>query len=325
MGRTQFVVRRCLQLVVTLWAVATALFFMFRSMPGDPTVYIIDNGASQATRERLIESYGLSEPLYIQYLRFIENILTLDFGVSFHTNESVRSIIFRYLPRTLILMLTAFVLAYTVGIIVGVLAGWKRGSKLENGSVYLALTARSFPAFFIGLLVLWIFGAQLELIPMAGINTSGVEYDSIWSLARWVDTARHLIAPASVLGFYLMGYPLLLMRSSMIDVLGEDFIEVARARGLKDRAVMFKHAARNALLPVVTAGAVALGYAVGGSVLIETVFGWPGLGRQMVNAVIQRDYPVAQGMFFVFASSVIILNFIADIAYGFLDPRVSYD
>ncbi len=325
MGRAQFVVRRSLQLVVTLWAVATVLFLIFRSMPGDPTTYVIDPSLGQEARDRLIESYGLNEPLYVQYFIYLQDIVTLSFGQSFHANRPVRDIIILYLPRTLLLMLTAFFFAYLIGIVVGIIAGWRRNTKFERRSVFVALIARSFPDFWVGLIVLWVFGAQLDLIPMAGMRSGGVQYDSYLNLALWLDTLWHLAAPAAVLGFYLMGYPLLLMRNSMLEVLSQDFIEVCRARGLKDRTIMFKHAARNALLPIVTAGAVALGYAVGGSVLIETVFGWPGMGREMVNAVLRRDYPVAQGTFFVFATTVILLNFIADLAYGFLDPRVTYD
>jgi peptide/nickel transport system permease protein len=140
-----------------------------------------------------------------------------------------------------------------------------------------------------------------------------------------LDFLHHLLAPALVLAYYFMGYPLLIMRSSMLEVLAEDFIDVCRAKGLKERTIMFRHAARNALLPIVTAAAIALGYAVGGSVLIETVFAWPGIGREMVRAVIRRDFPVAQGTFMVLASTIIILNFVADLAYGYLDPRVTYD
>ncbi len=325
MGRAQFVVRRTLQLIVTLWAIATALFLLFRSMPGDPTSYVVDPSLSGEARDRLIESYGLNEPLYVQYLIYMQDIATLSFGQSFHSNRTVRDIILLYLPRTLLLMLTAFFFAYLIGITAGIVAGWRRGGDFEKRSVLVALVARSFPDFWVGLVVLWIFGAWLDVIPMSGMRSAGVQYESFLNLDLWLDTLWHLIAPAAVLGFYLMGYPLLLMRNSMLEVLSQDFIEVCEARGLKERSIMFKHAARNALLPVVTAGAVALGYAVGGSVLIETVFGWPGMGREMVNAVLRRDFPVAQGTFLVFAATVVFMNFLADLAYGFLDPRVTYD
>jgi peptide/nickel transport system permease protein len=327
MGKASFIIRRTLQLVLTLWAVGTVLFGLFRLMPGDPTSYVISSQMTQEARRQLIESYGLNDPLYVQYIRFMENLVTLNFGQSFHRNEPVIDIIATYLPNTLVLMLTAFVVAYAIGITLGVMSGWYRGSRFERSTVITALTARSVPTFYVGLIVLWIFGVKLGVIPMSGMTSLGTggEYTGFFDMVFSADFLHHLIAPAVVLGFYYMGYPLLIMRSSMLEVLSEDFIDVCRAKGLKERTIMFKHAARNALLPIITAAAIALGYAVGGSVLIETVFAWPGIGREMVRAVLRRDFPVAQGTFMVLATTIIFLNFLADLAYGYLDPRVTYD
>lgn len=325
MSKANFVIRRFGQLVVTLWIIATMLFAMFRLMPGDPTSYVVSGDMTPEQRAALIESYGLNEPLYIQYVEFLRSLVTLNFGVSFHSRRAVSDIISIYLPHTLLLMLTAFVIAYTLGVVFGVVAAWTRGQGSEKGLVVLALIQRSFPSFWVGLIALWIFGAQLELIPMSGMTSGDFNPDSTFEMVTSTDFLKHLMTPAAVLGFYFMGYPLLLMRNNMLEVLGEDFIDVCRAKGLSERAVMFKHAARNALLPVVTAAAIALGYAVGGSVLIETVFGWPGIGREMIRAVLRRDYPTAQGTFVVLASAVVIMNFAADLVYGWLDPRVTYD
>ncbi len=325
MGKASFVIRRTLQLVVTLWAVGTVLFCLFRLMPGDPTSYVVSSQMTQEARQKIIASYGLDQPLHIQYIKFLENLIKLDFGQSFHSNRPVTDVIATYLPNTLVLMLTAFILAYAIGITLGILSGWYRGSRFEKNTVIVALTARSVPTFYVGLIVLWIFGAGLGVIPMSGMTSLGTQRTGFWQMVFSLDFLHHLLAPALVLGFYFMGYPLLIMRSSMLEVLSEDFIDVCRAKGLKERTIMFKHAARNALLPIVTAAAIALGYAVGGSVLIETVFAWPGLGREMVRAVLRRDFPVAQGTFIVLAATIITLNFIADLAYGYLDPRVTYD
>jgi len=325
MSRTSFVIRRTAQLVVTLWAVGTALFFLFRMMPGDPTSYIISPQMTPEARERIIAQYGLDEPLHVQYLKFLENLATGSFGTSFHSKEPVLDVIATYLPNTLVLMLTSFVFAYAIGITLGVFAGWYRGSRFEKTTVIVALAARSVPAFWVGLMILWIFGAELGVIPMSGMTSLGNEPSGFVDLILSVDFLQHLLAPALVLAFYLMGYPLLIMRTNMLEVLAEDFIDVCRAKGLTERAIMFKHAARNAMLPVLTAAAIALGYAVGGNVLIETVFAWPGIGREMVRAVLRRDFPVAQGTFIVLAGTIIVLNFLADLAYGYLDPRVTYD
>jgi peptide/nickel transport system permease protein len=311
--------------VVTLWAVGTALFFLFRMMPGDPTSYIISPQMTPEARQRIIAQYGLDEPLHIQYLKFLENLATGSFGTSFHSKEPVVDVIATYLPNTLVLMLTSFIFAYAIGITLGVFAGWYRGSRFEKSTVIIALAARSVPAFWVGLMVLWIFGAELGIIPMSGMTSLGTDPSGFFDMILSVDFIRHLVAPALVLAFYLMGYPLLIMRTNMLEVLSEDFIDVCRAKGLTERAIMFKHAARNAMLPVLTAAAIALGYAVGGNVLIETVFAWPGIGREMVRAVLRRDFPVAQGTFIVLAGTIIILNFLADLAYGYLDPRVTYD
>ncbi|MFC6938726.1 ABC transporter permease [Salinirubellus sp. GCM10025818] len=325
MGKASFVIRRILQLVATFWAVGTVLFFLFRLMPGNPTSFVISPQMTAEARQQIIASYGLDEPLHIQYIKFLQNALTLDFGRSFHSNAPVQDVIWTYLPNTLVLMLTAFVIAYAIGITAGVLSGWYRGSRLERSTVITALVARSVPTFWVGLIVLWIFGAGMGVIPMTGMTSAGNDPGSFWEMVLSVDFLHHLAAPALVLAYYYMGYPLLIMRSSMLEVLSEDFIDVCRAKGLKERTIMFKHAARNAMLPIVTAAAIALGYAVGGSVLIETVFAWPGIGREMVRAVTRRDFPVAQGTFMVLASTIIILNFVADLAYGYLDPRVTYD
>ena len=325
MGKGGFAVRRIAQLAITIWAVGTVLFAMFRIMPGDPTSLIISPQLDAEARQQIIANYGLNEPLWIQYVKYMENLVTLNFGRSFQTQEPVGNILANYLPNTLVLMLSALFIAYSVGTILGVFTGWYRGTSFEKSTVVLALVARSIPSFWVGILVLWIGGSQLNIIPMSGMTSIGVQFDSFWAMVTSTDFLWHLIAPVSVLAFYYMGYPLLIMRNSMLEVLSQDFIDICRAKGLTERTIMFRHAARNALLPVLTASAIAIGFAIGGSVLIETVFGWPGIGREMIRAVLRRDYPVAQGIFIVLAASVILMNFIADLLYGILDPRVSYE
>lgn len=325
MGKVNFVIRRTIQMFVTLWAVGTVLFFLFRLMPGDPTAYIISPEMDAATRQQIIANYGLNQPLHIQYVKYLENALTLDFGRSFHSNQAVSGIILNYLPNTLILMLTAYILAYTVGITTGVFAGWNRGSNFERTSVFVGLMGRSIPRFWVGIIVLWVFGAWLELIPMSGMRSMGTAPGSFLSTIMSLDFLWHMIGPVLTLGFYFTGYPLLIMRNSMLETLSQDFIDLARAKGLTERQVMFRHGARNAMLPVITAAAIAFGFAVGGQVLVEEVFGWPGLGREMIRAVLRRDYPVAQATFLVLAASVIFMNFVADLLYGFFDPRVTYE
>ena len=325
MGKLQFAIRRIFQLIVTLWIIATLLFAIFRLMPGDPTSYLVDGSMSQEARQAIIEQHGLHEPMHIQYISFIQNAVMLDFGQSFHSHQPVRHVILTYLPNTLVLMLTAWIAAYIIAVTLGILAGWSRDSRFERGTIVGALVSQSMPSFWIGIIVLWIFGVILGVIPMAGMRSAGQRPDSFLHMLVSVDFLHHLIAPAFVLAWVYAAFPLLLMRNSMLEVLTEDFIDVCRAKGLSERTIMFRHAARNALLPIVTAAAISLGAAVGGAVLIETVFGWPGLGRELVRSVLRRDYPVAQGAFILLAASVITMNFVADLLYSWLDPRVTYD
>jgi len=325
MSKLSFFIRRTGQLFVTLWAVATALFMLFRLMPGDPTAYVISPQMSPEVRRQIIASYGLNDPLHVQYVRYIQNLVTLNLGRSFHSNQPVTEVVANYLPNTLVLMLSALVLAYTVGVTLGVLTGWYRGSQFEKTAVVTALVGRSVPSFWVGVIFLWIFGAWLGIAPMSGMTSMGTAPSGFLDMILSVDFLVHLFGPMVVLAFYYMGYPLLIMRNSMLEVLADDFIDVCRAKGLSERTIMFRHAARNAMLPVLTAAAIAIGFAVGGSVLIETVFAWPGIGREMIRAVLRRDYPVAQGTFLVLASAVVFMNFIADLLYGILDPRVTYD
>lgn len=325
MGKLNFFIRRTFQLFVTLWAVATALFMLFRLMPGDPTSYIISPQMSPEVRKQIIAQYGLNDPLHIQYIRYMENLIQLDLGRSFTKKEPVMETLVTFLPNTLVLMLSAFFVAYLVGVTLGVLTGWYRGSTFEKSTVVVALVGRSIPSFWVGILVLWVFGATLGWIPMSGMTSIGTNSTGFIDRVTSLDFLHHLIAPMLVLAFYYMGYPLLIMRNSMLETLSEDFIDICRAKGLTERTIMFRHAARNAMLPVLTAAAIAVGFAIGGSVLIETVFGWPGIGREMIRAVLRRDYPVAQGTFLVLAFAVVFMNFIADLLYGVLDPRVTYE
>ncbi|WP_331234594.1 ABC transporter permease [Natronorarus salvus] len=325
MSKLNFAIRRLFQMVATLWVIATLLFVMFRAMPGDPTTYFLSEGMPPEARERLIAQYGLDEPTHVQYIEFLRSLVTLELGISFHSGRDVIDIIWLYLPNTLVLMFSAIIFAYAIGIPLGVLAAWKRGEGTEKGAVILALIQRSFPEFWVGLVVLGIFGAWLDVIPMSGMTSGDHRPESFLAMITSLDFIWHLLAPAAVFGFYLMGLPLLLMRNNMLEVLAEDFVDVCRAKGLSERKVMFKHAARNALLPIVTAAAIAIGYAVGGAILVETVFSWPGLGREMVRAVLRRDYPVAQGTFMLLATTVVFMNFVADLIYSWLDPRVTYE
>jgi len=201
---------------------------------------------------------------------------------------------------------------------------WRRGSRFELSMLATSLAFRSAPLFWTGIMALLVFSYTMKWFPIGGMHTPGQEFAGVLDKYVNLDFLHHLILPSLVGAIYFMASPMLIMRNSMLEVMGEDFIEMAKAKGLKDHTVMFKHAMRNALLPVVTVLSLMIGFAIGGQVLLETVFRWPGMGREMVLAIQRFDYPMAQASFFMLGVIVIILNFITDLLYGYLDPRVTY-
>jgi peptide/nickel transport system permease protein len=326
MGLREYVVRRIFQLVLTLWAFVTVLFVLFRMVPGDPTSRFVMEYPTPEQREARVEELGLNEPMYVQYIEYMSGLLRGDFGDSTHYREPVGELIFPLFLNTIVLMFTALLLAYTFGVLFGAAMGWYRGSRFERGGIVATLVARSSPEFWIGIILVWLFVYQLGLLPRAGIGGYGGELTmNVVDRYLNLDFLRHLILPALTGAIFYMATPALLMRNTMLEVLKADFIEIKKAEGLPERTVLYKHAARNSVLPLVTVMAIATGAAMGGSVIIETVFNWPGIGREMVDAVTRNDYPMAMATFFFMGTAVIVMNFVADLAYLYLDPRVKYE
>lgn len=319
-----YVTKRVLIMVLMILLVATMIFFLFRVMPGDPTAFLIDPSIPPEARANLLARYGLDRDLGTQYRIFMGDLLRLDFGSSYFYNRPVLQLIGEKLPATLILMLSAMVLAYLIGILFGAFMAWKRGSAAETGGIIFVLFFRSAPTFWVGLMFILLFSARLGWFPAQGMRTVGTPSGNFAQMFLNLDFLRHLILPSIVAALYFMATPLLVMRNSMLEVLHEDYVEMARAKGISERRVLFHHAARNALLPVVTSGALFIGSAIGGQVLIEVVFSWPGLGREIVTAVTRRDYPLAQACFIIISATVMVMNLVADLLYAALDPRISY-
>ena len=319
-----YIFRRCIQMLFSLAIVATIIFFLFRLMPGDPTAAMVDPSIPREAREALIAQYGLDQNLWVQYKVFFGDLLKLDFGNSFYYKRSVTDILGDKLAATLILMFAAMIFAYGFGIFGGAWMAWRRGSFLESSAITFALVFRSAPTFWVGIIFIYFFSVKLGWFPSSGIRSPGAEANNMFQLFFSWDFVYHLILPAIVASLLFLATPLLIMRNTMLEVLGEDFIEMARAKGLKEKVVLYRHAARNALLPVVTAGALFVGSAVGGQVLLEYVFSWPGLGQEIVLSAQRHDYPLAQGSFIIMAALVMIMNLVADILYAYLDPRISY-
>ncbi len=319
-----YIIRRLLIMVLMLFLVATMIFLMFRTMPGDPTASMVDPSIPSEARQALLERYGLHENLWTQYKIYVSDLARLDFGSSYYYNRPVVQVIQSRLPATLILMLTAMLFAYLIGVFGGAWMAWKRGTKLESAGITFSLVFRSAPTFWVGMMVIMLFAVRLGWFPAQGMRSIGYEGDTFREIFISADFLRHLVLPAFTAGLYFLATPALIMRNSMLEVMSEDYIEMAHAKGLPERRVLYRHAARNALLPVVTAGALFIGMALGGQVLIEVVFIWPGLGREIVQAVTRSDYPLAQGSFIMLSAVVMVMNLIADVLYALLDPRIAY-
>lgn len=319
-----FVLSRLAQILVTFLIIVTLLFFLFRLAFPDPTIVYLNVGLSEESRQVILERFGLDRPLWEQYLIYLRNLVTGELGTSFTYRAPVAPIVTERFLNTWALMFPALVLAYLVGPAVGVLLAKARGKAGEVIGIVLGLALRSAPLFWTGMIGILVFSVWLDWLPLSGMRTLPYEATGFLDKILTLDFLHHLILPMLVVATFFAGVPMLLMRNTMLEVIGEDFVEYAHARGLSRNRVMYAHVARNSLLPVVTQAAVTAGLAVGGQVVVELVFSWPGLGREMLSAVTARDYPLAQASFLLLAGAVLILNFVADLLYARLDPRVAY-
>ncbi len=321
----RFISSRLLHSLFVLWAVATLMFLMFRLMPGDPMSAYISEALSEESRQSIRAQFGLDLPLWQQYFVYLANLGRGELGLSFFQKRPVLDIVLTALPNTLVLTFSSLILAYLFGVIAGAFLAWLRGTWVEGVVIPLALATRAAPEFWVGMIFLSVFAFSLGWFPSGGAASPGAFYDSEWQRMFSLDFLHHLTLPVLTLALYLQGLPLLLMRSTMLDVMHEEYITMARMKGFSTSRIVLNHAARNALLPVATAFALGMGQLVGGNVVVEIVFSWPGLGRILVNAVASNDYPLAQGAFLLVALALVSMNFVADILYAVLDPRVSHE
>jgi len=322
-GKWTYIRKRLFQMIIILWIIATILFFMFRLMPGNPLVAYIEPTFDKEQQDILMKQFGLDKPLYYQYIVYIGNLFRCNMGVSFFYGDTVLNILKRNLPNTLYLTIFSLIAAYIFGIFFGILLAWKRGTKFEKAGNIGTIITRSAPQFWVAMVLLVVFSFKLKLFPSSGTSNAGVIYANELQKLTSPDFWKHLFLPGLTLFIYLQGLPTLLMRSNMFDVMGEAYVEMAKMRGLSKWRIMFKYAARNAILPIATSLALGIGTSMEGNVIIENVFSWPGLGKTLVDAVVNKDYPLAQGAFFLIAVIMLFMNLIADILYSVLDPRVS--
>jgi peptide/nickel transport system permease protein len=310
-------------LLLVLWAVTSLTFVLFRLMPGDPTLNFLSPTFNEETRAALMKGFGLDKPLWEQYLIYFGNLLRGELGMSFLQGKTVAALLAEALPNTVLLTVVSLVLAYAFGIVAGAFLAFRRGGVVEAVAIPSALATRAAPEFWLGMLLLAGLAFQAGWFPTGGSLSPGRQVDGFGELLMSPDYWWHLALPALTLMLYLQGLPLLLMRATMLEVLNDEFIVMAKMKGLSRWSIVMRHAARNALLPVVTAFALGLGASMGGNVVVETVFAWPGVGRLLVQAVQSADYPLAQGAFLLIATALVTMNTIADLAYAALDPRVS--
>jgi peptide/nickel transport system permease protein len=301
----EYLVWRSLQSLLLILLVTFVVFILLHITPGDPATIILGEQATPEQVADLRRSMGLDRPLPEQYARFLANAVRGDFGMSIRAQRPALDYVLERLPATLQLSAGAFAFAVLTGIPTGILSAVKRLSVWDHSSMFVALLGQSMPVYWLGLMLIIVFAVQLRWLPASGMGQP-----------------QHLVLPAITLGSFLIGLIIRLTRSSMLEVLNQDYVRTARAKGMSEPTVLVRHALKNALIPVVTVLGLQMGTLLGGAVITETVFAWPGMGMVTVTAIHQRDYPVVQSAVLVSAVLVVLINWFVDVLYHYLDPRI---
>ncbi|HEX6305377.1 MAG TPA: ABC transporter permease [Anaerolineales bacterium] len=331
----QYILRRLILAFPVIIGVTFLAFGMLLAT-GDPTSALAGEHASPALRAAIREELGLDDPLPVQYGRFLWRLVQGDFGRSIMTRTPVQNELKQFFPATMELALAAMLVAVLVGIPLGILAGYRHNTYIDLSTTLGALVGVSMPIFWLGLMLLWIFGLKLNWFPSTGRIGQGVNLQTVTNLyildsiitgnfQALLSALHHIALPAFALATIPTAFIARITRSAMLDVLGTDYIRTARAKGLIERLVVLKHALKNAMLPVVTVVGLQTGSLLAGAILTETIFAWPGMGRWIVNAIVARNFPVVQTGVLVFALIFIAVNLLVDISYGWFDPRVRYE
>jgi peptide/nickel transport system permease protein len=319
-----YILGKLIEIAIIFFVIMTALFFLFRLSPGDPISKVVDPMLTPEDMRYLIEQMGLDKPYWEQYVIYLKNFFTGNLGVSFHYGEPVFKIIKERLGWTILLFTSSTILAAFAGVFLGKIAAWNKGSRLDSIMSISALVCYTLFIPWFALLLLWILGFKLGLFPLGGILSPELWVGNASWFVRVLDIIHHMILPLMTLFIINLGSYLLLMRSSMLSVLREDYIITARAKGLSEKVIRNRHAAKNAALPVVTSVGLSLAFSINGGALTEQIFTWPGIGRELIFAVSNNDYPLAQACFLLIALVVLVANLIVDLLYAYLDPRITY-
>lgn len=321
MERLLFFARRCVKAVFVILFVIAINFALIRAAPGDPaTVLAGEAGAVDAGFvERIRKDYGLDQPLPLQLATYIKQLATFNLGNSYRENRPVKEIIFEKLPATLLLTLSAFVFSIVIGISLGLAAARRAGSALDALITAGSLVFFAMPLFWLGLLAIVLFSVKLGWLPAYGMSTVGADLEGWRAL---LDMGKHLLMPAVTLGLFYVAIYTRVTRAAAIEVIDQDFVKTAHAKGVPEGRIWRRHILRNAMLPVITFVSLQAGHILGGSVLVETVFAWPGIGRLAFDALFQRDYNLLLAVFFVSSVMVVMFNLVADLLYSIADPRI---
>ncbi|MFM8532931.1 MAG: ABC transporter permease [Acidimicrobiia bacterium] len=331
----RFAIRRVIETVPVLLGVVSIVFLFLHLIPGDAALVLLGERANEASLTRIRTQLGLDQPLYVQYGRYLGSLSRFDIGKSVRTNRAVIDEALGRFPATIELATTALVISSFVGVSGGIIAGVGRGRFPDHVARVFSLLGVSIPIFWLGLVLIWVFAVQLQWLPSDGRLAATTRYTQITGFvmidaiiqgnsALFYDALTHLALPALALSTVPMAVTMRMTRSAMLEVLRADYIRTARSKGLRERVITIRHAFKNASLPVVTTIGLQVGFLLSGAILTETIFSWPGVGRWVFESILNRDYPIVQGMSLIIATIFVVVNLIVDLIYGALDPRISY-
>lgn len=329
----KYIIKRILMLIPVLLGVSIIVFLIMRVFSPDPAPIVLGQHATQQAVDAWRQANGLNDPIPMQYFDFLKGALTGDFGSSYYTKTPVMEEIMARFPATIELAVVAIIIASFFGILIGVISAVKKNSIIDNAGMVIALLGVSMPIFWLGILMIILFSGTLHWLPSGGridplLNPADLTglylLDSLLTgdMPAFMDALKHLILPASALAMYSMAIITRMTRSSMLETLQHDYIRTARAKGISEVKVVYKHALRNGLIPIVTVIGLQLGSLLGGAVLTETVFSWPGIGAYTVASILKSDFPVVQGVVLLVATIFVLMNLVVDVIYAFLDPRI---
>lgn len=319
----RYILKRLLTSIPVLFGITLISFFVMRLAPGSPVDTIsMSPGVDTRARERLYTAYGLDRPIHIQYLSWLRRVATMDFGESFRDGRKVSTKILERLPATVFLNISALILIFSLAIPIGILSAVRRHTFTDRLLTIFVFLGYSIPSFALALLLMYFFGLRLGWLPVSGIVS--VNFEFLSPIGKISDILLHLILPVLTLGLTGLAFISRYMRSTMLEVIGKNYIQAARSRGVSNSKIIYSHALKNALIPVVTMVGLLIPSLIGGSVVFETIFSWPGMGRLAYSAIMSRDYPVIMGVGVIMAVLTLIGNILSDIGYAAVDPRIRY-